>query len=65
MKFYFEETLKENKLQLLSIQMLIGGEIRKIKEAQLVIYFKYLVPQSHGARESNMWWHYHRVKLNI
>lgn len=27
--------------------------------------FKYLVPQSHGAREINMWWHCHHVRLNI
>lgn len=53
MEFYFDGILKEEKLQLLVIQMLIGVEIRKIKEAQLIISFKYLVSQSHGARESN------------
>lgn len=45
--------------------MLISMDIRKIKEAQLVISFKYLVSQSHGARESNLWWHYHHTRLNI
>ena len=65
MEFYFDETLKEKKQQLLVFHMLIGVEIRKIEEVQLDIFFKSLVPQSHGARESNLWWHYHRVKLDI
>ena len=65
MEYYFDETLKEKKLWLLVIQMLIGAEIRKIEEALLDISFKYLVPQFHGARESNLWWHCHRVRLNI
>lgn len=47
------------------IQMLIGMEIKKNEEEQLVIFLKYLVPQSHGARESDMWWNYHRVKPSI
>lgn len=62
MEFYFDKTLKANKIWILVIQMLIGVEIKKIKEALLYISFKYLVLQSHGARESNIWWHYRRVR---
>ena len=63
MEFYFDETLKAKKQQLLVFQMLVGVEIRKIEEVQMAISFKSLVTQSHGARKSNMWWHYYRVKL--
>lgn len=55
MELYFHEILKVKKLILLDIQMLIGMEISKIEEAQLVISIKYLVLKSHGARESNLW----------
>lgn len=65
MESYFDKILKENKLRLLATQMLIGVEIRKIEEVQLVISFKSLVPQSHGVRKRNLLWHYHHVRLNM
>ena len=46
MEFYFDETQKAKKLWLIVIQMMIGVEIRKIKETLLGISFKYFVPQS-------------------
>ncbi|XP_050920414.1 uncharacterized mitochondrial protein AtMg00810-like [Lathyrus oleraceus] len=55
MEFYFHKILKAKKLRLLVIHMLIGVKIRKIEEAHLVIFFKYLVHRSHGVRESNLW----------